>query len=1099
MFTSNSLNSLKTLLSKNQDTLTPEELSIAIDFVKKNIYKPEVLTQIVELRHFHWVCIKGSNTLRDSIKKELIKTDSLWKKLHLPSLINKLFDTFCKRCADPKKGYDYLGELLFNYIESGMSIDDNCLHPDLLDLPLSRAHKVLLSGFSHARLPNDPDEMFEPPPPYPRGKNFYETDIWEKNEAARYRMPESLRSENQLALFEAMLLQPMLRSVEWMYRAGMTSAFICNDGLYSKLIVKVTNRLAGEGSIAPTLPNQLSSKQKLHVCQCLVTLQAEDFQPFVNAVLTSDQKIISALLHKHPELVSYFPVIRGVYAMSPRILQANRRALYPCDKKTHALLSEWYDLNEGNLPPLRKIWDTIYADLDPEVFRPWFTAICFSGPISREQRTSLFFYLRDHGYPEHLLALHFDSLMRGLLRDICEKVAGRTDPFSYSSEKRVPLTRLIPLMERLLNQIEPKNNSNPLEILAKKLWGPGKSEEEVEWILNHNPREILAEILWKFAETDIERHSILSAFRFFSFNPIQDFKDGDRKTSPSPVQYFALDVKDLGYKRPDDDLQVKYRRWEMLQTKWKLLDLDKIWERDHKDFWGPKAPPAWYCLLRHRLLPKEAQKDLQSYLVFGEKQWNKKLDSYSTVRNLFEEPSEFAATITKAVHTIQLSVEQHGSHFHTAVQVVKTLLPSSELKHSDEISEFGRNLRTCLLQSSHPSSIEQLESLEEHFEDYIRFGRSFKRKKEQRYEVCKIATQQCYYIAEFAVLRQLKESRSQLPKPLGYYKVRTLSDPVYESLKKGGYTLFGNNNHVYRYECDSNYLRYLNGADVSDEEFRSGHRAFIYDTCAIIGETQLIPVVADLFHNQEQKRRYLVLHDLLLFQEDDFGSNRYGLGRIDDILKAVAYPNARVSGWADFGDLTPLENIQKDPGSWANDLKYQKVTWEPLANGIAEMILTDMLLQVTRLRAQGRLNYRDEDIVKLTADFTQEACALALEGYTKRSAEQCSLFTQQCGINWTDLARECLYWAQDDEKGYIGDLKRGQVPDCIKPTDVEFFCEGATASQNFHFQKGFSKDGEAPDLGAYNASSGWSRLELALYIISSVALCVREADYRDSL
>jgi hypothetical protein len=437
--------------------------------------------------------------------------------------------------------------------------------------------------------------------------------------------------------------------------------------------------------------------------------------------------------------------------------------------------------------------------------------------------------------------------------------------------------------------------------------------------------------------------------------------------------------------------------------------------------------------------------------------------------------------------------------------VIRKILPEGGLKHTEEINEAGKRIRSVLNRKSeklpfkHPEEIEELTELVDTIGKQTLFGRSYVSRVDQEVFVHKIGRLQEWDIHEPGVLHQLKQEgvlKSTLPDPLAYYRVYKLKEVIYKPIQDQGIKVSKNNVPVYKYKATENYIRYLNGADVTDEEFEKGLRAFVHDTIYILRNYGLILNLADLFHNNEQGRRLIVMRDLFV-KEKEKSSNfiTTGLGRIDNVPKAVRFPNGRVAGLADFADATPLENIQRWPRGWAADLDGIKCTWEPVANGIAEPILTVLLMALTRLDDQGRLDWEDPKIQELMVEWAQASFCEALCTYTKRPEAECKEFMLNFDFDWLGYVNESMYWYQNNVRGYLGGLKRGTIPQQILPKTDEVKFRRATAAPNFKFNVGSSNDGKNKDIGLFNATAGLTRFELLMYQLNIAALTVAEADF----
>lgn len=1034
-----------------------------------------------------------------------------------PNPIHKAYQRFCEACKTPTRERCNSMQLMLILAEFGCEVDPDQLHPTVRDLQIPYLHKLLLSGFLCAPVPRDLDSLFKEPEenPLPLSGNMGlpdAFDYWKEQEGKRYRIPEELPEQLRIELLKTMLKEPTLDNYNYLYCAGMTTAFNSILIIYSILLDEEALRIIGSKKIFSFNIHLKQDRNKgVELCRLVVNLTESDFKPFAGYPVKPEVQLIWALFSKSPLAAEGCNKEYLYLNCDPRILEATQHCAIPWDDYTMSLIKKCM---KGYTEILEFIWSRHFGYVKEEAFQPWVIATCFLGMSSPKQRLHLFLHLLHENYDTDTLLRYFGKEAEDFVQYDWKRITGKECP-------SLKVTHLAALKDLLVhipdNQFNDGIDTSVEDLLGRLALRLGPSTLTADIVRSHLTKEetlalAIAEILLPFVENEFQRQHLFRFSRVQFMTLIILWLQDPTKKSPDPLGMVGWNLDEEHFKMMNDEMAAKYKAWEKVQTTHNLIDLEFVWKRDHTR-WGTTPLPIWYCNIRRKEIESspETLASLDTFLIFGEERWRQisqdKMKPFQVVRELFSRPREFAKSIGKAVYTEYLGVEFRGRHQHTGLHVMRTALPDAFLKHTKDFNKAGQRMRWILASEQEakrfpfvkPLKVIKLDTLKAQIPNLAPLGRSFVQREGHEIQVYKITRSSERSIKEPAIVVQLTEEKglkSNLPKPLCYQRVNRLSKAIYKPIEEQGIGVNRYASHVYTYRASADYIRYLNGADVSDAEFKIGHKAFVYDAIFILRTYGLILNVADLFHNNEQGRRLLVMRDL--FNENRKNTKTSGLGRIDNVPKAVRYPNARVTGLADYADAKPLEEIQQSPVVWARDLENVSCTWEPMANGIGEILLTDLLLALTRLDAQGRLDWENEEIQKLMIKWAQESCVQAFLAYTKRPEEECVAFIRDCGFDWLTYVQESMFWYQNNDGGYLGALKKGKLPECLLPKKGTVTFRRATAAPNFHFKLGASSDGVNKDIGLFNASAGLTNFELLVYQLTTMALCVAEGDFLET-
>ncbi len=265
---------------------------------------------------------------------------------------------------------------------------------------------------------------------------------------------------------------------------------------------------------------------------------------------------------------------------------------------------------------------------------------------------------------------------------------------------------------------------------------------------------------------------------------------------------------------------------------------------------------------------------------------------------------------------------------------------------------------------------------------------------------------------------------------------------------------------VYHYTLSNDhYMTYLNDPCLSDKVFEKARKAFLQKSAYLIKQGCFLPL-ADMFHNNKQDRAYHPLANLLYLNSASRRNNR-GSGRLDQVMKAVAYPNVRLSGLADFGDIVTEKNYPGD--SHMRHMPYRKHYIQ--LHERAKVILVDMLFLATRWKKQGRINWKDNETLENFAGLLKSGHQEFLTAYTGNEKLSQAIVDSNV-YDWKAMARQIHFWFQNDQEGHPHYLDQGKLPENLYGNKVRASVNIRNA-KNYVPGKGFQTDGEL-DLGCYN-------------------------------
>ncbi len=347
-------------------------------------------------------------------------------------------------------------------------------------------------------------------------------------------------------------------------------------------------------------------------------------------------------------------------------------------------------------------------------------------------------------------------------------------------------------------------------------------------------------------------------------------------------------------------------------------------------------------------------------------------------------------------------------------------------------------------------------------------GCKFLRKGENLSEFCREKT-----ITE--IYNKCEEFKSQLPKPV------SLTAPSNVPVDLLPDYVETENPALYVQEVDSKYYHYLHQIE-DDEKWLDARKKFLFDSGLQTALGQLPPFV-EMYHNEEMYRKYQPLANYI-------PNINKGAGRLETPFQKTRYPNAGEGGARDVGDGPHISQAVDQPTLEAHDLfKLRKGRVHYLLmNGLAKLMLVDSILLLHRLKLQKRIDWENPETVALVAGWLKEGQADILSGFTGKTSEQCSAFLDQLPIDWKQQARQMMFWAQNDDRGYPGYLETGKLPDGLYDQNmpIQINLQGA---KNYVKGVGFSNGG-LMDIGCYNGPLGWMECEKGWYWVSAFAVGV---------
>ncbi len=334
--------------------------------------------------------------------------------------------------------------------------------------------------------------------------------------------------------------------------------------------------------------------------------------------------------------------------------------------------------------------------------------------------------------------------------------------------------------------------------------------------------------------------------------------------------------------------------------------------------------------------------------------------------------------------------------------------------------------------------------------------------------------------------------KSYIPTPVSITPMVGIFAWLQDKISADDLTMFAKlvaneNNHityVYQIAADQHdYLTYLHDPTLSNDIFAKANRTGMTDLCRLFSIGIVYPSLTDLYHTSFERDqrddlgRYTVLANLLSYEvlvHPDL-QGQHGTGRVDKWKLAIAYPNIRGSGLADWGDWDylhhwriPNDQVAKHFGT-AIDTYKNKVGNYLTAEILAEYQYVFFLAagwraaQCETLAKTQHKTAADIQSIWLTiANQIIANCALMVSHLTA-IAEHTAYYTLHAIVDVNRLARQMQFWMTDEYIPYV--THRYLPKDIYESTCRTYFDFKTKPKQYFDSQRGFTCDGINQDLG----------------------------------
>jgi hypothetical protein len=302
------------------------------------------------------------------------------------------------------------------------------------------------------------------------------------------------------------------------------------------------------------------------------------------------------------------------------------------------------------------------------------------------------------------------------------------------------------------------------------------------------------------------------------------------------------------------------------------------------------------------------------------------------------------------------------------------------------------------------------------------------------------------------------------------------------------------------------YWQYVNQAAAG--QHRQGLRRATWDLFSWLRAGLVHGALTLKNHNLRAGRRFEWIVDCCYLPED-----RRGVGRLDRLDEALAFPNVRASGLADLAELTSLRAMLDEARAAFDDN-------ESLAEPIAHLgwagaeaqpalqlvrVIGDYLLDLTLLAADGMINagrlrrYSPSfagDVAAL-ADQLGELYALAWHAWSDEPLERALAWIARA-VDLPRLARQLAwfllpgnYAEQFDQSMTQGsEALVDELREQLYGPELELRVDVASHPQQWAGPAlGFSLDGVHRDVGAYNGPWPFIELERAMVLVSLRLVC----------
>lgn len=550
------------------------------------------------------------------------------------------------------------------------------------------------------------------------------------------------------------------------------------------------------------------------------------------------------------------------------------------------------------------------------------------------------------------------------------------------------------------------------------------------------------------------------------------------------------------YYRPLEQLLLTREIIAQIQNWGQGVDPAQLWSRHCKGVPTSK----WYALVCNALLSEAQKVALFNHLFGNELASSKNFEKIffqvkgfreQAVNRWFHNPENFRVQVARTMGCSSLTLRARGGAANTNSIRLEALI--KHWKPPQEPSPLARALEEARehAQYTTPQKVDDLFAAIVPHEARI-LGRTVIVPREgglyDAYKIQKESELPPKLFAECYAMQRLVSMKLpwEIPNAIRVVETRDLPEWVVEAVTRSGVALvLDRPPAVLHYRASEEYFIYLNDPTLSDEQFLIGRRKFLEGGAKMV-QSGIYPVWTNMFHNEEQARHYLTLIDLLR-------GTHIGAGRLDAVTKGFRTPNIRLSGGADFDDRYLESELVQDPGLKSEDIEERPCpAWKLRANAIAELMLVDACIILTRWNGQNKINYKNEALATELARMVQEAAVTICTTYSGCQKEVATNFFHNSGINYQQLAKQLLWSFQNNQEGYVGDLSQ-EEPDLshIFP-NIPVDAKEAKNTQNFT-PNGYMKNGVDLDIGGFNSPLAWVEMEKLWHILPLMAMNLEAA------
>ena len=138
------------------------------------------------------------------------------------------------------------------------------------------------------------------------------------------------------------------------------------------------------------------------------------------------------------------------------------------------------------------------------------------------------------------------------------------------------------------------------------------------------------------------------------------------------------------------------------------------------------------------------------------------------------------------------------------------------------------------------------------------------------------------------------------------------------------------------------------------------------------------------------------------------------------------------------------------------------------------------------IEASGKLDWQNSTVTQKLAEELKQSHAELIQAATGEEIEQCQNFSENGPFDWNRMAKQLLFWLQNNDEGYLGWLKKGELPKELYPCDVSI---DLSEVDNWDPETGFSTNGEK-DIGPANGPLCLTEFEKMAYATTITLLGV---------